>query len=491
MIRQRRARIVATLGPASRTPEMVLALAEAGVDVFRLNFSHGSHDDHAAAAGAVRAAETALERPLALLADLQGPKLRLGRFENGKAELATGGTWRLMLEEVQGTDRRASLPHPEIFAALRPGADILVDDGRIRLRVERNGPDFADLHVTQGGTVSDRKGVNLPGVVLPISAMTDKDRADLSFALEIPVDWVALSFVQQPSDMAELRGLVQGRAACLAKIEKPAALERLDAILELSDGLMVARGDLGVELALQDVPVAQKTIIRAARRRGAPVIVATQMLESMVGSPAPTRAEASDVANAVYEGADALMLSAESASGQFPLEAVAMMDRIISRVEDDPRWPGLMAAEHAEAGGAADLDAIASAACRAAATSQAACLVAFTARGATARRIARERPLQPVLALTPSLESARRLALGWGLEPRVANDPVGEDDMTAQALDAAAGLGMAERGEAVVVVAGVPFGRAGSTNLLRIAHVGVEASGGWTAPLGAAPPGRS
>jgi pyruvate kinase len=469
---------------------MVLALAQAGADVFRLNFSHGTHENHATAAAAVRQAETALARPLALLADLQGPKLRLGRFENGKAELPTGATWRLVLEPVQAPTAEPPSPHPEIFAALRPGADILVDDGRIRLRVETNGPEFADVRIVQGGTVSDRKGVNLPGVVLPISAMTDKDRIDLRFALDIPVDWVALSFVQQPSDMAELRGLVQGRAACLAKIEKPAALERLDAILDLSDGLMVARGDLGVELALQDVPVAQKTIIRAARRRGAPVIVATQMLESMVTSPAPTRAEASDVANAVYEGADALMLSAESASGQFPLEAVGMMDRIISRVESDPRWPGLMAAEHAEAGGVADLDAIASAACRAADTSQAACLVAFTARGATARRIARERPLQPVLALTPSLDSARRLALGWGLEPRVANDPIGEDDMAAQAIEAVSALGMASDGDAVVVVAGVPFGRAGSTNLLRIAHVGGDATGGWTAPLGALPPAR-
>ncbi len=471
MIRDRRARIVATLGPASNTPEMVETLARAGADVFRLNFSHGAHADHQVSAENVRAAEAAVERPLAVLADLQGPKLRLGRFENGRAQLEKGASLRLVLEQVAGTERRASLPHPEIFAALHPGAEILIDDGRLRLRVESNGPEHADTRVIQGGTVSDRKGVNLPGVVLPLSAMTEKDRADLRFALEIPVDWVALSFVQRPEDMIELRGLVQGRAACLAKIEKPQALERLEAILDHSDGLMVARGDLGVELALEDVPIAQKTIIRAARRRGAPVIVATQMLESMISSAFPTRAEASDVANAVYEGADALMLSAESASGQYPLEAVRMMDRIIARVEHDPRWPGLMAAEHAEQGGRADLDAIASAACRAAETARAACLVAFTARGATARRISRERPLQPVLALTPSLESARRMALGWGLEPRVANDPVGEDDMAAQAVEAAAALGFAGPGAPVVVVAGVPFGFAGSTNLLRIAHV--------------------
>lgn len=470
MIRDRRARIVATLGPASRTPEQVLALARAGADVFRLNFSHGSHADHAAAAAAVRAAEIAMERPLALLADLQGPKLRFGRFEGGRATLERGAAVRLLLEETRGDAERASLPHPEIFAALHPGADILIDDGRIRLRVTSNGPEHADARVIQGGVVSDRKGVNLPGVVLPLSPLTEKDRVDLRFALDIPVDWVALSFVQQASDMAELRGLVQGRAACLAKIEKPQALDCLEAILDQSDGLMVARGDLGVELALEEVPIAQKTIIRAARRRGLPVIVATQMLESMVGSAFPTRAEASDVATAVYEGADALMLSAESASGQFPLEAVRMMDRIIARVERDPRWPGLMSAEHAEEGGRADLDAIASAGVRAAQTAGAACLVAFTARGATARRVSRERPLQPVLALTPSRDSARRMALGWGLEPRVANDPVGEDDMTAQAVEAAAALGLVGPGEPVVVIAGVPFGRAGSTNLLRIAH---------------------
>jgi pyruvate kinase len=468
MIRQRRARIVATLGPASARPEQVLALAQAGADVFRLNFSHGAHADHAAAAAAVRAAEVEIERPLAVLADLQGPKLRLGRFEGGRATLEKGSSFRLMLEETLGTDRRASLPHPEIFAALHPGADILIDDGRLRLRVTANGAEHADTEVIGGGVVSDRKGVNLPGVILPLSPLTEKDRVDLRFALEVGVDWVALSFVQQAGDMAELRGLVQGRAACLAKIEKPQALQHLEAILDQSDGLMVARGDLGVELALEEVPIAQKAIIRAAGRRGVPVIVATQMLESMVGSSSPTRAEASDVANAVYEGADALMLSAESASGQFPLEAVRMMDRIIARVEHDPRWPGLMAAEHAEEGGAADLDAIASAACRAAHTAKAACLVAFTSRRAVAPR---ERPLQPVLALTPSRDSARRMALGWGLEPRVANDPVGEDDMAAQAVEAAAALGLAGPGDPVVVVAGVPFGFAGSTNLLRIAHV--------------------
>jgi pyruvate kinase len=468
MIRNRRARIVATLGPASRSPEMVCALAEAGADVFRLNFSHGSQADHAAAAAAVRAAEETIGRPLALLADLQGPKLRLGRFKDGKAELQAGDAFRLQLGETLGDAQGASLPHPEIFAALETGADILIDDGRTRLQVKAHGPDWADTVVTQGGTVSDRKGVNLPGVILGLSPLTPKDRADLDYALELGVDWVALSFVQQPADMQELRDIVQGRAACLAKIEKPRALERLDEILDLCDGVMVARGDLGVEMAPEEVPVAQKSIVRAARLRGIPVIVATQMLESMITAAAPTRAEATDVANAVYEGADALMLSAESAAGAYPVEAVAMMGRIIARVERDPRWPVLMAAEHAEEG-VGDLDAIAAAAVHAAQTAGAACLVAFTARGATARRIARERPPRPVLALTPSLSTARRLALGWGLEPRVTEDPHDVDDMAAQATRQAAELGLAQPGQRVVIVAGLPFGRAGGTNLIRLA----------------------
>ncbi len=469
MIRARRARIVATLGPASRSPDTVRALAEAGADVFRLNFSHGSQDDHRAACDAVRAAEKAIDRPLAVLADLQGPKLRLAQFEGSRAEIETGGRFRLELEGPKGTAQRAVLPHPEIFAALKPGVVILIDDGRLRLKVETCGPDFADTTIIQGGVVSDRKGVNLPGVVLPLSALTDKDRADLAYALDLGVDWVALSFVQKPEDMAELRSLVAGRAAILAKVEKPQALDCLDEIVDLSDGVMVARGDLGVELPPEDVPVAQKVIIRAAKLRGRPVIVATQMLDSMVHAPTPTRAEASDVANTVYEGADAMMLSAESASGDFPLESVAMMDRIISRVEQDPAWPRLMAAEHARER-PADLNAIAAAATRAAEASEAACLVAFTAGGTTARRLSRERPLQPIVALTPSIQTARRLALSWGLEPRVAQDPDNVEAMVDEALAEARNLGLARDGEAVVIVAGVPFGQAGSTNMIRIAH---------------------
>ncbi|HEX7761232.1 MAG TPA: pyruvate kinase, partial [Caulobacteraceae bacterium] len=390
MIRNRRTRIVATLGPASRAPEMVAALAQAGVDVFRLNFSHGTHDDHAAALEAVRAAEVRVKRPLAALADLQGPKFRLGAFARGKIAIAPGQAIRFDLDPAPGDSRRVQLPHPEVLKVLRPGSEVVLDDGRVRLRVTHIGEGWVDAEVVAGETLSDRKGVSVPGVVIPVPALTPKDRKDLDFALRIGVDWIALSFVQHAGDVAELRKLVNGRALIISKIEKPAALEHLEAILDVSDGLMVARGDLGVEMATEEVPVAQKTIVRAARRRGAPVIIATQMLESMTSSPSPTRAEASDVANGVYEGADALMLSAESASGAFPREAVSVMDAIIRRVEADPYWPNLMRAEHGEDADE-DVDALIAAATRAAEARSTACLVAYTTTGSTARRVARER----------------------------------------------------------------------------------------------------
>ena len=470
MNRARRARIVATLGPASRAPGMVKTLAQAGVDVFRLNFSHGSHADHAAALKAVRGAELALQRPLGVLADLQGPKLRLGTFADGRIAIRPGMTLRLDLESAPGDETRVGMPHPEIFHALRPGHLLLLDDGRVRLRVGERGDDFAEVTVESGHELSDRKGVAAPACNIPISALTEKDRKDLQFALRQGVDWVALSFVQRAEDMAELKRLVDGRAACLAKIEKPAALSDLDAILDYADGVMVARGDLGVELEPEEVPVAQKAILRAARQRGVPAIVATQMLESMTGAPAPTRAEASDVANAVYEGADALMLSAETASGDYPLEAVQMMNRIIERVERDPLWPSLMDAEHAGMDDV-DADALVAAARKAAETASTACVVVFTTLGGTARRMARERPLQPVLALTPNPSTARRLALVWGLEPRLGREPASLEDVTDDALAGAEQYGLAEPGQRVLVLAGTPFGAPGAANLLRLAHV--------------------
>ena len=469
MIRKRRTRIVATLGPASRSPEMVIALAKAGADVFRLNFSHGTHDDHAAAFAAVRAASIAVDRPLGVLADLQGPKLRLGQFENGSIDVKKGHVMRLDLDKTPGDLKRVGMPHPEIFAAMTPGALLLVDDGKVRLKIKSCDATSAVVEVLEGAKLSDRKGVTLKGAVLAMPAMTDKDHKDLAFALRLGVDWVALSFVQRPEDAAQLKKLVEGRAACLAKIEKPSAIECLDEILDYCDGLMVARGDLGVEMYPEDVPVAQKTILRAARRRGAPVIVATQMMESMISSPTPTRAEASDVANAVYEGADAIMLSAESASGDYPVEAVSMMNRIAERVEQDPHWPELMQADH---GPLEDIDAdiVVAAARRAADTRGTSCLVAFTLTGGAARRLARERPLQPVLALTPNLTVAQRLSLVWGLEARVAGQPDSLDSMTDEAVEIAVQLGMAPPGGRILIVAGTPFGQTGTTNLLRMAH---------------------
>jgi len=468
VIRARRARIVATLGPASREPRQVLALALAGADVFRVNFSHGGHKDHARTIQAVRQVEAEVGRPLGVLADLQGPKIRLGEFADGVVRLKTGHHLRLDLKTTPGDASRIGVPHPEVFAALKTGAAVLLDDGKVRLRVVKHGPDFADTVVETGEQLSDHKGVNLPGLAIPIPALTEKDRTDLAFALNEGVDWVALSFVQRASDMAELRKLVGGRANVLAKIEKPAALDALDEILDLCQAIMVARGDLGVELLPEEVPVVQKQLVRAARLRGLPVIVATQMLESMTHSPTPTRAEASDVAGAVYEGADALMLSAESAAGDFPVEAVAMMDRIITRVERDPRWPELMRAEYPVED--ADADALVAAARRAAESTSTGCLAAFTTTGQTALRLARERPLQPTLALTASLTTARRLALAWGVEARVVAEPRDPEELTELAVRQAVANDLVEPGQRVLILAGLPMGSPGAANILRIAH---------------------
>jgi pyruvate kinase len=466
MIRARRARIVATLGPASRN--RIAELARAGADVFRVNFSHGAHADHARTIQAVRKAEAEVGRPIAVLADLQGPKLRLGKFADEMIRLKAGQDLRLDLSATPGDASRIQVPHPEIFAALRTGATVLLDDGKVRLRVTRHGPDFADTVVEAGEQLSNNKGLNLPGLAIPIPALTEKDRKDLAFALDQGVDWVALSFVQRAADMAELRRLVNGRASVLAKIEKPAALDVLDEILDLSEAIMVARGDLGVELNPEEVPVAQKRLIRAARLRGIPVIVATQMLESMISSPTPTRAEASDVAGAVYEGADAVMLSAESAVGDYPLEAVTIMDRIITRVENDPRWPGLMQAEYPVED--ADADALVAAASRAAEAASTACLAAFTTTGQTALRLSRERPLQPTLALTPLLSTARKLALAWGVESRVIPELFDPEDLARVAVQHAADMALASPGQRVLILAGLPMGSPGAANILRLAH---------------------
>ena len=470
MKRERSARILATLGPASSTRERIRALAEAGADVFRLNFSHGSHEDHAERYRLIRAVEAEIGRPIGVLMDLQGPKLRVGRFAEGKVALVPGARFRLDLDPTAGDAKRANLPHPEIFAALEAGTELLLDDGKLRLRVDACGADFADTTVLVGGTLSDRKGVNVPGVVLPISPLTAKDRADLDFGLALGVDWVALSFVQRPEDLREARELVGDRAWIMAKLEKPAAIDALDAIIALADGVMVARGDLGVELPPQQVPVLQRRIVRAARAAGRPVVVATQMLESMISSPVPTRAEASDVATAIYDGADAVMLSAESASGQYPVEAVSIMHGIVCEVERDPAWRAGLEASHTAAA-ANTPDAICCALRRVAGLLEPAATVAYTSSGFSALRASRERPVAPILALTPQPTTARRLALVWGVHAVPFEEVHDVAEMVEHAARAVQNLGFGSAGDAVVVIAGLPFGQRGSTNLLHVARI--------------------
>ncbi len=471
MRRQRCAKIIATLGPASSGPATVRALFETGADVFRLNFSHGEHSDHRAMHGTIRDLEKEAGRPIGVIMDLQGPKLRLGEFKDGRARLQAGSRFRLDLAPEPGDDTRAPLPHPEVFAALRPGTEILVDDGRVKLSVSHQDNDCVDTEVVTGGEISDHKGINVPGVALPLSPLTKKDRSDLDFGLRLGVDWVALSFIQRPEDVAEARALVAGRAAIMSKLEKPAAIERLDEIIELSDAVMVARGDLGVEMPPEDVPGLQKRIVRAGRAAGKPVVVATQMLDSMVHAPTPTRAEASDVATAVYDGADALMLSTETAAGAYPVEAVAMMDRVIARVEQDPSYRNIMDASHPEPE-ATVADAITAAARHAAHTIPAAAIVTYTTSGSTTLRAARERPDVPVLCLTPNLTTARRLALAWGVHCVHTEDVRNVAEMVERACRIAEEEGVAGRGDRLVITGGMPFGTPGTTNLLRIAWIG-------------------
>ncbi|WP_397408997.1 pyruvate kinase [Polaromonas sp.] len=472
MRRTRNAKIVATLGPASSDKDTVRQLFMAGVDVFRLNFSHGSADDHRARFAILRELEQETGRPIGILADLQGPKLRVGTFSNGTVTLLEGEAFRLDLDPAPGNTLRAGMPHPEIFAALVPGAELLLDDGKLRLVVERCGADFAETRVAVGGKLSERKGVNIPGVVLPITALTAKDRLDLALALEEGADWIALSFVQRPEDVAEARALIGDRAAIVSKLEKPAAIDRLDEIVALSDAIMVARGDLGVEMPAERVPAIQKRIIRSCRRAGKPVIVATQMLESMINSPVPTRAEASDVATAIYDGADAVMLSAESASGQFPVEAVKMMDRIIEQVEGDPQYRQLIDASHTTARPGGDVaEAVCCAMRRAVSLLQAAAIVCYTSSGHTSLRAARERPESPVLSLTPNITTARRLALVWGVHSVHIEDVSDVSQMTEIAAEIARREHFAQSGQTIVAIAGMPFGTPGTTNLMRIATV--------------------
>jgi pyruvate kinase len=470
MKRTRSAKIVATLGPATSNEASIRALFERGVDVFRLNFSHGTQSDHARRLEAIRRLEKEFGRPIGVLLDLQGPKLRLGTFNGGKAQLDAGAHFRLDMDKTSGDATRAPLLHPEIFAALRTGTELLLDDGKLRLRVEAHGADFAETTVVVGGPISDRKGVNVPSVVLPLSPLTAKDRDDLEFGLAMGVDWVALSFVQRPEDIEEARALVGDRAWIMAKLEKPAAIEHLDRIVALCDGIMVARGDLGVELLPEQVPELQRLIVRACREAGKPVVVATQMLESMIASPVPTRAEVSDVATAIYDGVDAVMLSAESASGKYPLEAVAMMDRIVTQVERSPSYRGGIDATHAPAQ-STTADAVCSSLRQVAATLSPVATVTYTSSGFTSLRAARERPAVPILGLTPAIATARRLGLVWGVHAVQTADVHDVGEMIERAGRTALAEGFAKAGDDVVVVAGLPFGRSGTTNLLHVARI--------------------
>jgi pyruvate kinase len=474
--RTRKVRILATLGPASNTPDKIRELAEAGADAFRINMSHGSHADHRQLIEAIRGLEKKLERPTTILADLQGPKLRVGRFAGGSAMLEKGQSFVLDQDEAPGDATRVRLPHREIFDAVGEGARLLVDDGKLVLRVTVAASGRLETIVEVGGRISDNKGLNVPDVVLPLAALTEKDRKDLAFALENHVDWIALSFVQRPEDVAEARRLIGGNASLLAKIEKPAALDRLEEILELADAVMVARGDLGVELPPESVPPLQKRIVEAARRSGRPVVVATQMLESMITSPSPTRAEVSDVATAVYDGADAIMLSAESASGSYPVEAVTMMNSIADSIESDPSH-GERVHFTRTAPDPTTADAIAQSANTMAQTVGAAAIVCFTFSGSTARRVSRERPGVPLLVLTPSLKTARRMGLLWGAHAVRTRDISSFEEMIAKAKRMALRHGIAGAGERIIITAGVPFGTPGSTNVIHIVRlVGDELS---------------
>lgn len=478
MKRDRNAKIIATLGPASSDPSTIRRLFEAGVDVFRLNLSHGTHDDHRQRLTEIRRVEQEYGRPVGVLLDLQGPKLRLATFENGGAQLTAGMRFRLDLDMTPGNARRAPLPHPEIFQGIDAGTELLLDDGKIRLRVEEKGDGSIDTLVLVGGRISDRKGVNVPGVRLPISPLTSKDREDLAFGLALGIDWVALSFVQSPEDIDEARDVIGANAWIMAKLEKPLAIDHLDEIVARCDGIMVARGDLGVELPAEQIPELQRRIVRECRRAGKVVVVATQMLESMTNSPVPTRAETSDVAGAIYEGADAVMLSAETASGLFPLEAVSMMNRIVERVELDPAYRLELEASHTRAQSTV-ADAICCALRTAVQLIEPAVTVTYTSSGFTSLRTARERVATHIVALTPSQFVARRLALVWGVHAVPFVEAHDVTEMIDLACEVVLAEGFAQSGDRVVIAAGLPFGVPGTTNLLQIATVaGVNAPTG-------------
>jgi len=470
MRRRRDAKIIATLGPASNSLEQIGELFDAGIDVFRLNFSHGDHEDHARTHGFIRQVEKERDRPICILADLQGPKLRVDLFRNDEEKLQRGQQFTLDMVDEPGDAHRVMLPHPEIFAALEVGSQLLVNDGKIRLRVLECDKSHALTEVMVGGTISNNKGVNVPDVLLPISPLTEKDRADLAYALSLGVDWVAMSFVQRPEDINELRELVEQKAAIMAKLEKPMAIQHLKDIVQLCDGVMVARGDLGVEMPQEKVPVIQRQIVRAARREGKPVVIATQMLESMINAPVPTRAESSDVATAIYDGSDAVMLSAETAVGRFPVEAVTAMNRIIIEVERDVYYRKSIDAG-LPAPGDTVADAISSSLHHISNVLPLAATFTYTESGFSSFRAARERPEAPVIGCTPYQETARKLALVWGVHAVLSDEMSSVDEMVENAIKITLREGFGELGEIIAITAGMPFGRTGTTNMLRLTRL--------------------
>ena len=475
MRRLRRTKVVATLGPSSSEQATIARLFAAGADVFRINMSHTAHDKMRALVAAIRAVETEHGRPIGILVDLQGPKLRVGAFAEDAVVLAAGATFVLDADPAPGDATRVQLPHPEILAALAPGHALLLDDGKIRLTAIETAPSRVVTRVEVGGKLSSRKGVSLPDTTIAASALTAKDRSDLEAALDAGIDWVGLSFIQRPEDIAEAKKITRGRAAVMAKIEKPQAVGRLPDILDLTDAIMVARGDLGVEMPLEKVPGVQKQLTRTARRAGKPVVVATQMLESMISNPVPTRAEVSDVATAIFEGADAVMLSAESAAGQYPVEAVAMMNRIAVEVEADPTYRAIIQAQHAEPE-ATGADAIAAATRQIAETLDLSAIVCWTFSGSTGLRVARERPASPIVAISPNVSTGRKLSVVWGVHCVVAADARDLDDMVERACRIAFTEGFARAGQRIIIVAGVPLRTPGATNMVRIAFVGGTAA---------------
>lgn len=474
MRRNRRVKIIATLGPATSDAESIARLFRAGADVFRLNMSHAAYDLVKAEHAAIRALEQETGRPIGILCDLQGPKLRVGAFAGERVLLREGKLFRFDKSKEPGTAERVHLPHPHIFEAAEAGHHLLLDDGKLKMRIVEKTKDAIVAEVLVGGALASRKGISLPDTVLPIGALTEKDRGDLAFAAELGVDWIALSFVQRAADVAEAKKLVAGRAAVMAKIEKPSAVTDLAQILELADGIMIARGDLGVEMPVEKVPGLQKRITRMARKAGKPVVVATQMLESMISAPVPTRAEVSDVATAVFEGADAVMLSAESAVGQYPTEAVSTMDKVAQEVEQDPLYEAIVHAQRTEPD-ATGADAIAHAARTIAETLKTAAIICYTATGSTGVRVARERPRQAVIALTPIPATGRRLAIVWGLHCVLTSDAANQTEMVEKACRIAVEEGFAHQGDRIIITAGVPLGTPGATNMVRIAYIGDQA----------------